>query len=1416
MKTHILLTAILSVAAQLLLPAPAKAAPNVIVIFVDDLGWPDLGVQGATDLLTPHIDSLATNGVRFTSGYVTCPVCSPSRAGLMTGRHQQRFGYEMNPGPALEYDPIFGLPLTEHTLGNRMKERGYATGWIGKSHLGAAVVPVSGANIQVYHPVRRGFDEFFGFLEGHHAYCQEGTCAPNLPDPIHRATAPLSASNPIIPVNETAYLTNAFGREIVDFIDRHQSHPFCIYAPFNAVHEPVTVTDTLMDDTKHLFPGQEGSLRHKLSAMLHGVDRAVGLTLAKLESIPLHPENPADTRTLVDNTLIFFSSDNGAPPADRDDRNGSVSFPLRGNKSSVYEGGIRVPYIMQWRGTLPAGGVVNYPVSTMDILPTCVAASGGIIPAAWQLDGVNLLPYLDGPFHTAAPGAVPHPNMFWRVETGRDRDRGPRAMRQGRWKLVKPSWDANWELYDLEDTTPPPLPAGFREETGANLASSRPDILAQLLPLFEAWEATLATPGWDYNTPYYTTPTFVLEDTRLGSTTDSYLAPEFLPGSNQLAFQDGTGTLWRGTIDLLSGRLTTANGREIPVDTNVTAPSPANEGPQWGVSAAGASLFYTKPGAGSRLQVWRSGVQLTSNTAADSFGARVSQDPSAASVKMAFNRGTLATSAAIVANETAPAVVAPLPNQATVDRNGRWIPGTSDVVYVRTSASPPLSNQLARFNTTSGTSVTLTDEPGMKSDAWAFFAPEFDNELCYAAVIDRVSLVIYRDRHRPDGIFDREAVITLPAGETAHYLAALKPVQGQRGFNGTSYFTCAAHENIDLLNPGASAVWLLGFGPDAAHRLPHPPQYDTEGNITHDLCIEWIPLVQRLDAVSPGVVRDVETVIGEREVFCYYTRDDGVSPSQLRMTRTGLVRPDWPSAATGFTTLPFTKDYPLVSPDATGWRLGGTETTGLVAHDGKLFAAIGSYGDYPLSGTWVGAQILSKNSPTDNWHTDTGADTNLFRQHRAVEVLKEITFTKQDTIALPAPVKHLIASLSDVTAIGGTTVSARTRVGSGAWEHSTIATTAAPAYALTFATHLDRDADNIGGDDGTPESNAGREQIFAGLTNGAVYRGIYQFGASGRIAWDTTAELLPTTLGPVTAIADVNGILYAACGKRQDTAADPVTGGLYKRDDHTDTWSLVYSWSTPLPVYSTPADERVITSLTNVPDPRGCGHNILLAARSWPGVIERIDPERGDSVSVELDVRDFFARHWNTPGIRISDVRVGYTGFTPFTDPVTGENVHLLGLWISHPSTGAGSYFLVRHLDGTYEPANIATFTPALPPAQTLRASRCMAVSPFAGDAGSVFYFGGYETAGEESHDTAWIARGGWTAWPTLTISRPEPPSLQLTWPATSAEWFLESSTTLAPGSWQPDPRGPTYSIFDTTLSVFPNTTQMFFRLRRR
>lgn len=410
----------------------APRRPNILVIVADDLGYADLGVQGCKDVPSPNIDSIARNGVRFTSGYVSCPVCSPSRAGLATGRYQERFGHEFNPGPAAAASENFGLPLTEVTLANRLKSLGYATGAFGKWHLGYR---------PEYQPQKRGFDEFFGFLGGAHSYVD---ALGDKANPIRRGTEP---------VDEKEYTTVAFAREALSFIDRHQREPFFVYLPFNAVHAPLQGLEKYLAR----FSSIQDPKRRTYAAMHSAMDDAVGRVLQMLR----------DTKN-EENTLIFFISDNGGPTLSTTSRND----PLHGYKAQVYEGGIRVPFMMQWKGHLPAGKVYDAPVISLDIHPTAVAAAGGTVPPDAKLDGRNLLPYLSG----SAKG-IPHDRLFWRF--------GEQwAVRVGDWKLLRFSGEP--ELYNLAQD--------IGEKN--NLASTDPGKAKELRAVYEAWNSHLMAPRW--------------------------------------------------------------------------------------------------------------------------------------------------------------------------------------------------------------------------------------------------------------------------------------------------------------------------------------------------------------------------------------------------------------------------------------------------------------------------------------------------------------------------------------------------------------------------------------------------------------------------------------------------------------------------------------------------------------------------------------------------------------------------------------------------------------------------------------------------------------------------------------------------------------------------------------------------------
>lgn len=413
--------------------APEGRPPNVVLILADDLGYADLGCQGCRDIPTPNIDSLATQGVRFTNGYVSCPVCSPTRAGLLTGRYQQRFGHEFNPGPAAAASAKFGLPLTEKTVADWLKEQGYTTGMVGKWHLGYGADQV---------PQKRGFDEFFGFLGGAHSYLDLQRDKGNR---ILRGTEP---------VEEREYLTDAFTREAIGFIERHKTRPFFLYLSYNAVHTPMHASRRREERFAHIADPK----RRTFATMLAALDDGVGSVLRRLR----------ETR-LEQDTLIFFLSDNGGPTRSNTSRND----PLSGYKGQVLEGGIRVPFLVQWRGVLPAGTAYDRPVIALDILPTAVAAAGGAIPADAALDGVNLLPYLKG-----RNAESPHDRLFWRFGQ-------QSAVRVGDWKLVKLT-DKPLQLFDLT--------ADIAEKD--NLADKHPDRVKQLEDAYKEWNSENIDASW--------------------------------------------------------------------------------------------------------------------------------------------------------------------------------------------------------------------------------------------------------------------------------------------------------------------------------------------------------------------------------------------------------------------------------------------------------------------------------------------------------------------------------------------------------------------------------------------------------------------------------------------------------------------------------------------------------------------------------------------------------------------------------------------------------------------------------------------------------------------------------------------------------------------------------------------------------
>lgn len=414
------------------LGAAEAGRPNILVIVADDQGYNDLGCQGCKDIPTPNIDSIAKNGIRCTNGYVSGPYCSPTRAGLMTGRYQQRFGHEFNPGPKAPEE--FGLSLKEVTLPSRLKAAGYATGMVGKWHLGFE---------EKFHPLQRGFEEYFGFLGGAHSYLDWEKQLPIL--------------RGMKPVVEQTYLTDAFGREAVAYIERHKQKdkPFFLYWTFNAVHMPMEATQKYLDR----FPKIQDQKRRTYAAMASAMDDAVGLVFGKLRE-----------HGLEENTLIFYISDNGGPPV-----NASNNTPLRGHKAQTLEGGIRVPWMVQWKGTLPAGKTYERPVIQLDIHATALAAAGVTVASdAKKLDGVNLLPFLKGEKTSA-----PHDALYWRFGQ-------QMAIRMSDWKLVKHNDGKDFELYNLAQDI----------GESRNLATEQAEKRKELQAAWDRWNSELVVPTW--------------------------------------------------------------------------------------------------------------------------------------------------------------------------------------------------------------------------------------------------------------------------------------------------------------------------------------------------------------------------------------------------------------------------------------------------------------------------------------------------------------------------------------------------------------------------------------------------------------------------------------------------------------------------------------------------------------------------------------------------------------------------------------------------------------------------------------------------------------------------------------------------------------------------------------------------------
>ncbi|TDU81714.1 arylsulfatase A-like enzyme [Prosthecobacter fusiformis] len=422
MRLHFLASLLLTSLASL--HAAEAEKPNIVVFYIDDMGWAQPGAYGGKLAATPHMDSIAAQGVRFTNGYSSGCVCSPGRVGMMTGRYQARTGHDANVGrPGRE------LLLTETTMAQHLKPAGYTTGIVGKWHLGDTAPE--------FMPTSRGFD----FAMGTVGNLGEGKA------PAFYHGNELQEELKGAPITSPVY-----AREACGFIDSNKAKPFFLYLSLNAVHTPIVASPAWLEKYKHLDKREQ-----EYAALVSEADEAIGTVMAKLRELALE-----------ENTLIFCISDNGGASA-LSDKGG-----LRGGKWFVWEGGIRVTWMVQWKGRIPAGRVLDEPVIQLDVLPTALAAANA--PASTvELDGVNLMPLLEGKSEK-----LDSRPLFFRFGV-------QHAVRLGDWKLVKATQEMEPMLVNL--STDP--------SESKDLTSENPAKKAELQTLWEKWDASMQPPRWE-------------------------------------------------------------------------------------------------------------------------------------------------------------------------------------------------------------------------------------------------------------------------------------------------------------------------------------------------------------------------------------------------------------------------------------------------------------------------------------------------------------------------------------------------------------------------------------------------------------------------------------------------------------------------------------------------------------------------------------------------------------------------------------------------------------------------------------------------------------------------------------------------------------------------------------------------------
>ncbi len=411
----------------------ASNRPNVVLILADDLGYSDTGYTGCEDFQTPHIDRLAETGIVCTNGYASHPFCAPTRAGILTGRNQHRFGFQENPGPRF---PGFGLPEDEVTLPDLLSKAGYRSVLVGKWHLGVE---------DGHHPLNRGFDEFFGFFPGGHDYHASNPDETN----IHSWMHPLERNGEAVAVE--GYLTDQLTDYAVDFIKRERESPFFLFMSYNAPHTPLQASDEYLERVKNI----EDQTRRVYAAMIVAMDDGIGRITHTLEE-----------EGILENTLIFFMSDNGGSPAAPSDNR-----PFRGVKGTALEGGVRVPYIVHWKGTLTPG-TYHKPVASYDIFSTAAAVARVDQPANRIIDSQNLLPYFTG-----ERSGAPHVHLFWQLADLQW------AVRSESQKAINVAGSPTY-LFDM----------GGDIEESQDLSASEPQTVETLEQTFRQWKRDLPEP----------------------------------------------------------------------------------------------------------------------------------------------------------------------------------------------------------------------------------------------------------------------------------------------------------------------------------------------------------------------------------------------------------------------------------------------------------------------------------------------------------------------------------------------------------------------------------------------------------------------------------------------------------------------------------------------------------------------------------------------------------------------------------------------------------------------------------------------------------------------------------------------------------------------------------------------------------